>query len=183
MSNSKQSPAKNIVPAFALSSGLTFLFYLLQADIGISLADEGFLWYGTIATAGGQIPFRDFNSYDPGRYLWTAGWSFVLGDGIMALRLSTTIFKMIGLGFGLLALRRVISSWRGLLLAGLFLELWMFPRFKSFEHGLAMMAVYFCVWLIENPSPRRHFIVGIFVGLAAFFGRNHGLITFWRFLP
>jgi len=36
-------------------------------------------------------------------------------------------------------------------------------------------AIYFAVLLIERPSNFRHFIVGVFVGLAAFFGRNHGL--------
>lgn len=143
MSDWKQPADKNIILALAVSFVLTALFYFLQADIGLKIGDEGFLWYGTMATASGKIPFRDFQSYDPGRYYWTAAWSFILGDGLMALRLSVAIFQGIGLFFGLLAVRRVVSSWWGLFLAGLLLILWMHPRHKLFESSIVMMAVFF----------------------------------------
>lgn len=153
----------------------------LQGDIGLNLADEGFLWYGAIQTALGKVPIRDFQSYDPGRYYWTAAWLMLFGKGIISLRVSVGIFQFVGLTFGLLALRRVVRSRWMLAVAGFLLLIWMIPRHKVFESSLAMAGVYFAVRLIEDPSLRRHFISGIFVGIAAFFGRNHGLYSFLAF--
>ena len=39
---------------------------------------------------------RDFQAYDPGRYAWTAAWSFVLGDSLVALRLGCVLFGCLG---------------------------------------------------------------------------------------
>ena len=164
-----------------LSLVLTLASFLIQGNIGISLGDEGFLWYGTIQTALGKIPLRDFQSYDPGRYYWCAAWSALLGPGIMSLRLSVAIFQFAGLCFGLLTLRRIIRSWVMLSLSGFLLLIWMHPRHKFFEPSIAMGAVYFAVRLIENPSLRQHYISGIFVGIAAFFGRNLGGYSFLSF--
>jgi hypothetical protein len=170
-----------IIPSSLTTALLAFtlvgISFWLQGNIGIGLADEGFLWHGTLATIDGNVPLRDFRSYDPGRYYWGAACSFILGDGIIALRLSTAIFQAIGLLCGLLALRRVIHSWWGLVSAGVLLLIWMHPRWKLFESSLAMMAVYFAIILLEQPTFKRHFIAGFFVGISAFFGRNHGLYT------
>ena len=160
---------------------LVSISFSLQGNIGINLPDEGFLWYGTIQTAQGDVPIRDFQSYDPGRYYWTSFWSLLLGPGIMSLRMSLGIFQVVGLTLGLLALRRVISSWWVLIVAGFVLLVWMMPRQKVFECSLTLAAVYFAVRLMENPSWRQHLISGVFVGLAAFIGRNHGLYLFLAF--
>ncbi len=166
-----------ILLAFSLT---TFLF-LLEGNIGLNLADEGSLWYGTIHTALGEVPLRDFQSYDPGRYYWTAFWSIFLGHGIMALRISVAIFGAIGLSLGLLAARRVIDSFWSLSLVGLLLIVWMFPRHKLFDVSISMSAVFFAVRLLEKPSLLRHFSAGLFVGVAAFLGRNHGLYCLLAF--
>ena len=164
-----------------IASALVIFSLLLQGNIGLNLADEGYLWYGTVQTASGQVPFRDFQSYDPGRYHWTGLWSMVLGKGIMSLRISVGIFQAIGLTLGLLALRRVIRSQWMLTIGGLLLLVWMIPRHKVFESSLTMAGVYFAFELIRSPSLRRHFISGIFVGIAGYFGRNHGLYNFLAF--
>jgi len=83
---------------------------------------------------------------------------------------------------GLLAARRIAQHPALLTLIGCVLVLWMFPRYKFFEHSLAMMAVYLAARLLENPGLGRHFVAGLFVGLAAFFGRNHGLYCGLGFL-
>ena len=172
---------KDIIRTALLAFGLVALSYWVQGNIGLNLADEGYLWYGTIHTAAGQVPLRDFQSYDPGRYYWGALWSYVLGDGIMALRASTAIFQAIGLFLGLLAARRAVRSYWLLALVGILLVVWMYPRHKLFEPAIALSGVFFAVRLIERPELRRYFFSGVFIGLAAFFGRNHGLYLFSAF--
>jgi len=174
-------PRYAIVKIALISSVLVGLSFWLQGSINIGLSDEGYLWYGAIHTALGKVPIRDFQSYDPGRYYWAAIWSFLFGDGILALRLSTAVFQFIGLTLGLLAARRAVSSYWALALVGLLLVVWMYPRHKLFDISLSMAAVFFAVRLLERPTLWRHFSAGLFVGLAAFFGRNHGFYGFFAF--
>lgn len=54
----------------------------------------------------------------------------------------------------------------------------MFPYFKVFEPTVEITAVYVGLCLLEQPSRKRHFLAGVFVGVAVFFGRNHGLYSF-----
>lgn len=158
-----------------LSVLLVSCSFLLQGNIGLNLADEGFLWCGSVQTSGGDVPLKDFQSYSPGRYYWSVAWFKLFGSGIVGLRMSNALFQALGLCFGLLVARRSVSSLWILFLLGILLTVWMFPRHKLFEPSLAMAAIYFAVLLIDKPSVQRHFISGLFVGLAAFFGPNHGL--------
>jgi hypothetical protein len=158
----------------ALSALLVGLSLLLQIDIDLNLADEGFLWYGAWRTAAGDVPLRDFQAYDPGRYYWVAALSPLVGDGIHGLRAAVAAFWVVGLTLGLLAARRAVRSWVMLAGGGVILTLWLFPRWV-FEPALAMAAVFFATRLLEQPTPGRHFAAGAFVGVAAFFGRNHAL--------
>ena len=165
-----------------LSLSLVALSTLLHYNIGLNLTNEGYLWYGSVQTLAGKVPMRDFRSYDPGRYYWCAGWMKLLGEGIISLRISNAIFQTIGLTLGLLAIRRVIRSWLLMVVAGSILLMWMTPRYKVIDSSLAMAGVFFAVRLLEKPSSRRFLISGIFVGLAGFLGRNHGLYNFLAFL-
>lgn len=164
-----------VIKIVLLSMILVSVSLLLQGDIGLNLSDEGYLWYGQIETALGRVPIRDFQSYDPGRYYWAAFWSLLFGDGIMALRVSTAIFQAIGLTLGLLAARRAVKSYPMLIFTGIILIVWMYPRHKLFDISLSMASVFFALRLFERPSLMRHFAAGVFVGIAAFIGRNHGL--------
>lgn len=160
---------------FLLSVFLVVSWFLLTGNVGLDLMDEGYLWYDTHQTVHGAVPIRDFRSYDPGRYYWGAFWTTIFGEGIQALRISTAIVQLFGIFLGLLIARRVIGSNRGLVIVGILLLLWMWPRNKLFEHTLAISAVFFAVRLIEVPRPGRYFQAGAIVGLAAFFGKNLGL--------
>lgn len=165
------SPGYSVVLAASLALG----FFGLTGSIGIDLSDEGYLWYGVIRTAAGDLPLRDFQSYDPGRYLWSAAWSLALGQGIVSLRLSLAIFQVIGLSCGLLAARRISTHPASQAFFGLVLLLWAYPRHKLFESSMAMINVYIATRVMERPTPRTIFVCGVIVGLCATFGRNHGL--------
>ena len=157
-----------------LTLSLSVGWYFFDAELGVNFSDEGYLWYGTEAVRQGLVPMRDFQAYDPGRYWWTAGWSLVLGNGLMPLRLSCVLFQCLGVFAGLLAARRLCRHWAFLFGVALLLCAWMHPRYKLFEQSIALMFIYAGVLLLEKPSLRRHFCVGIFGGLMACMGRNHG---------
>jgi hypothetical protein len=152
--------------------------FAAQGRQGISLFDEGFLWYGAQQTAHGKVPLRDFQSYDPGRYYWSAAGMRLFGEGVVALRFSETVFQILGLWVGLLAASRVIQNWALLAAVGAMLILWMVPSHKLFDHALLLCGAWIAVRLIEEPSPIRIFTAGFFLGLCVFFGRNHALYTF-----
>jgi len=167
-----------VLKVILLAALLSAFAFYLQSAIDINLADEGYLLYGVVRTAAGKVPIRDFSAYDPGRYYWMAGWSYLFGEGLLAMRFSFSLFGGIGLCFGLLAARRAVRSFWGLAFVAVLLEIWIFPRFHSFEIAFAMGTVFFATRLIEAPTFKRHFVAGVFVGLAAFFGRNLGLYGF-----
>ncbi|MFL6529441.1 MAG: hypothetical protein ACJ8KX_03120 [Chthoniobacterales bacterium] len=164
-----------VIGLVAITCAIAIGWFLLDGNVGFNLADEGYLWYGTEALLRGEVPMRDFEAYDPGRYVWTAAWSFIVGHGMVPLRLSCVFFGCLGVIAGLLAVRRVSRNWFFLGAVALLLSLWMQPRYKAFEQSIALMAVYAGVLLLERPSLRRHFALGVFGGICAFFGRNHGL--------
>lgn len=171
-----------VYKAAILAPLAVFALFYLERNVGLGFSDEGFLWYGTWRTSLGEVPLRDFQSYDPGRYYWGVAWSYLFGNGIIALRLSNTIFQLLGFYLGLLALSRVVRTWPAFLISSVILLLWMYPRHKLFEPSIAMAAVYFMLILVEKPSSLRYFIGGVFVGAVAFFGRNHGVYAFLAFL-
>ena len=100
----------NYVKSLLISSVLAGAFYFKFYDIGLILADEGFLWYGSWQTSLGEIPLRDFQSYDPGRYYWIALFFKLFGAGPISLRASLCVMQIIAISFGLLILQRVIRS-------------------------------------------------------------------------
>jgi hypothetical protein len=167
---------------------LTAGFFALVGRVNFNATEEGYLWYGALRTAAGEVPLRDFQSYDPGRYYWCAILGGVFGHGVLGLRLSVACFQALGMFFGLLAARRALKSSWSLIPTGLFYLAWMFPRHKLFESAIALTAVFFAVRLLERPNARRHFEAGAFVGLAGFFGRNHaaycaaGIFCLWLVL-
>jgi hypothetical protein len=175
-------PWKEALLAGGLAAALVAILLVAQWRVDFNVADEGFQWYGAIETAHGGVPLRDFASYDPGRYYWSAAWARLLGDGILELRLSTAVFQLLGLWCGLLAARRAVRRPWALALVGVALALWMTPRHKLFEPSLAMAAVWIGVRLVERPTARRHFAAGALVGVATFFGKNHGVYMLAAFL-
>ena len=149
---SESEDNRTVLKVIVLAAVLTGVSYYLQHDIGINMADEGFLLYGAVQTAAGKVPIRDFAGYDPGRYYWLAGWSFVFGEGLGAMRFYLSLFSFIGVSLGLLAARRVVRSFWGLLPLGAILTIWMFPRFHPFEMAFAMGTVFLPSVFLRRPA-------------------------------
>jgi hypothetical protein len=163
--------------AIAVAAAIAAL-YSLEGAVGFNLADEGFLWYGAQRVLLGEVPIRDFASYDPGRYYWSAAFMGVSGDnGILSLRMAGAIFQALGLFLAMLVLRRGAprASLIFLVLAGATLLLWMLPRHKVFDVTLSVLLIAALSQLIERPTTIRYFLMGMLVGAVAIFGRNHGV--------
>jgi hypothetical protein len=139
--------------------------------------DEGYLWYGTLRTLDGQVPLRDFRSYEPGRYYWSALWMLVLGRGVLALRVAQHGFYFLGLSCGLLALRLGGVEWPAVIAAGITLTAWAYPNYKLFEPALAMAAVLAGTILLESPDTATAAAAGVTAGATAFFGVNYSLYS------
>lgn len=164
--------------ALSLSIFTVVALFMWQGHRGLNLWDEGYLWYGAQRVMLGEVPIRDFMSYDPGRYYWSAALMTAGGDdGIMALRRAVAIFQAAGLFVGLL-----LAGWNPknrsftwLLLSAVTLAVWMFPRHKLFDISLSVLLTGVLAFLISNPTRLRFFFAGACIGFVAVFGRNHGV--------
>jgi len=157
---------------------VVFILFKWQGNIIFNLWDEGYLWYGAQRVMLGEVPTRDFLSYEPGRYYWSAALMSLWGDnGIMTLRGAVAIFQVIGLFVGLLLIAHAAKKQNlfYLLLAAITLVAWMFPNFRLFDISLSIFSIGLLTFLIQNPTTRGYFFAGLGVGLLAVFGRNHGV--------
>lgn len=155
--------------------------FLLEGHAGFNLWDEGYLWYGVQRVLHGEVPVRDFLSYDPGRYYWAAGllWLFH-AHGIIAVRAATAAFAALGvIGAGLLVLHgssgRMATRLVLCAFAMVLCLLWMLPWWKGYDAATSVILTASLARVLAYPSARRFLVHGIVVGLAAVLGRNHGL--------
>ena len=164
--------------SFIIASFLAGLFFISQGHLIFYIFDESFLWYGVQRVLLGEVPIRDFASYDPGRYYWSASVMSLIGQrGIMGLRIAETLFQAIGLSFGLWLIARTQKkqNFMYLLLSGIILIIWMYPRYKFFDLSISIFLMSILTALIEHPNKKFFFLTGLCIGLFAVFGRNHGV--------
>lgn len=163
---------------FAMSCAIVTGLFLWQGWQDFSLSDEGFLWYGAQRVIAGEVPLRDFQAYDPGRYYWSAAIMTIWGDGgIVALRAATAACQVVGLAIALLLIsgrsRRLNVPM--IILAAATFSVWMYPRHKLFDITLSVALIAALAFMIRGASPKSCFAAGVVVGFAAVFGRNHGV--------
>src|SRR3954462_7984700 len=167
-----------ICEAVLLGAAASLTVFALQWRYGFLWSDEGWLWYISQRTALGQVPLRDFFSYDPGRYYWSALISKLTGSsGLYQQILANYLFAIIGLAAVYFVMIRagLNRSWRVaiLLLLGIVIG---FPRHKIYEQILSLICVGAIAFVFEEPQKlKRWFLLGVATGLAAFFGRNSGV--------
>jgi hypothetical protein len=188
MSEPIRTPSDPVWLIPLLACGSVLGLFLWEGHYGLSLWDEGFLWYGVQRVLQGEVPIRDFMAYDPGRYYGAAALMALQGDdGIVSLRIATAVLQAGALAIALWtiaprmgALPTVLGSARlpraiFLALSTVTLVLWMFPREKVFDVSVSIALVGILAFLFDAPSRRRSFLTGLVVGLAAVVGRNHGV--------
>jgi hypothetical protein len=161
-----------------IAVAVVLTLFLWQGHYGFNIGDEGYLWYGVQRTMVGEIPIRDFQSYDPGRYYWSAILMLAWGNnGITALRGSVAVFQAIALFFALFLLprRNLRIDFALTLVAVVTFALWMYPRHKLFDISLSISLIFVLTLLVRRPCLWRFFFAGVAVGFAAVFGRNHGV--------
>jgi len=161
-----------------LAIAVVIIFFLWGAFKNFDLWDEGFLWYGVQRVMLGEVPIRDFMAYDPGRYYWSALIMRLLGsNGIIALRISLAMFQTIGVFAGLTLISREAKNkdLLFLLISAAAMVLWMTQFCKIPDYTISIITIYLLAGMIRNPNPNSFFLGGVGLGLAAIFGRNHGL--------
>lgn len=159
---------------FCLTAG----YVLAIAHIGLGLQDPGLHWYSAQRVLAGDIPLRDFDAYDPGRYYLAAAVMFILhSHGWLAFDVSLALCAGACLWLANSMVFRGQAStglWLFLTVTLSFL-LWLVPLFKAFDIVSSMVLVVSLAWLLQQPTPRRFFVNGLVVGAIAIIGRNHGL--------
>jgi len=169
----------NIARAMLLGLVLVVGLFVWEGHQGFSLFDEGYLWYGVQRVMAGDVPIRDFQAYDPGRYYWSAGlMSLTRTHGIMAVRETVVILAALALAAALgwlVVIDKKRSHFFYIIICALTLVAWMVPRHKIFDISISIGLVCVLACLVRRPSSLNHFLAGLTVGLAAYFGRNHGL--------
>ena len=171
----------NFIIAGVSSLIITVLWFCLTWHYGFDLADEGYYWYGSQRVLRGEVPMRDFLSYDIARYYWSALVMYILGDdGAFAARLSAMIFQFTGTVFGvyicLLALRdKGGIRWIFALLVAAVFTLWVDPYYKAYDHATSILIVVMLVLMLKSVKPLEWLGAGVWLGIAAIFGRNHGV--------
>lgn len=154
------------------------LGFALQWRYGFNWADEGLLWYASQRTALGDVPIRDFFSYDPGRYYWNSVFFHVFDDaGLFTLLLAGAAFGAVGLAAIWIALGRAGLHWTLRVACAILIAIALgFPRHKVYEQSLSLILVAIVFFVLCDPGrARRWFTFGMVAGLAAFVGRNHGV--------
>jgi hypothetical protein len=176
-----RADAAQIAAIAALSIALVAGAFYLQGDIGLTLSEEGHLWYVTERTALGDVPVRDFRGYEPGRYYLGALWFNIFGRGILGLRAALAAVTAVGLVCGLSAFRTVTRARAIVPVMAVLLFLWIAPPYKAYETAVPLSAICVALALTRRPEPRRFFMAGLFVGFAGFIRIDHALyaaITF-----
>ena len=120
-----------ILLLLSLSTLLVGVFYLPGIKTDLNIADEGYLWYGTLKVLEGEVPIRDFRAYDPGRYYWLALWMGGLGRTLMSLRIGLLITQIGALTAGLTAVYIATDEALPVILMGFALVAWMYPRHEG----------------------------------------------------
>jgi hypothetical protein len=174
-----QQPVIGVWQVAILAFLFVSVFFVWESHQGFNLADDSYLWYGVQRVLAGEIPIRDFQAYDPGRYYLGALFMGLSGaKGIMALRYVLVVVQLLAMAAALASIASVRPLRGGitfLSICALTFAIWMVPRYKMFDMAVAITQVCMFACLIRRTSPSNFFLSGLVLGFATYIGRNHGL--------
>jgi hypothetical protein len=161
-----------------LAVAIPVAMYLVQHDIGLSLVDEGFVWYGSQRVLAGELPIRDFQSYDLGRYYLYAAGMWVFGSaGITPLRAACAVLAALTVGIAAVLMQR--SRPQQPLATGLGIvsvAVWLVPYYKVADSFAVLVLLAGLSRAVHaGRSPRCWFEYGACLGVASLIGINHAL--------
>jgi len=165
---------------FWIAAGLAsiILIEFLENPRGLSLADEGFLWFGVSQHVRGRRAIRDFYAYLPGRYMLAAPL-YRLWPSIRSIRWSTTLFLCFSFVSISIIFRVTLGPTPCLLILGALLGLTTRPRHKRIDATLAaLLAAMLGLHLTANSS-WVSLSLGFVTALVLMFNLNHFL--YWTF--
>ena len=128
--------------------------FLIQWNYGFGWSDEGLLWYVSQRTALGEVPIRDFFSYDPGRYYWSSLFFYLTdGNGLFNQLFANAAFGAIGLAAIWFAMCRSGIGWKWRITGAILVTIALgFPRHKIFEQSLSLVAVSTVFFVLLKPQ-------------------------------
>ena len=159
-----------------LAIAVPLAMFAVQGRVGLGLGDEGFLWYGAQRVLAGELPLRDFQAYDVGRYYWSAAWMWLAGDsGVVVLRAGNAVAACGTVALAALLIRGDRSSTSSTTIGVLTFALWMYPDFKVADSFAALLLVAGLARALYAPGPRGWLLHGTCIGIAGVIGINHAL--------
>src|ERR1035437_7913309 len=158
---------------------LSFLYLCLFRHFTAMEPDEGILLQGAQRILAGQVPYRDFFSfYTPGSYYALALLFKIFGSSLPVARTALALAGAILSSITYLLARRVCSRSIALTLAALATLTTLPYRFlvlHNWDSTLwACLALYGAVRLLEMPSRKWAFALGLFTSLTVLFEQSKG---------
>ena len=151
---------------------LVALFYVPLANVGVDLADEGYLLFGSKAVVEGAVPIRDFRAYDPGRYYWCALWIKAFGCKFAAIRFAMAFIMVGSLSLSATTIYLATMDWLLSVMVCLVSFVWMRPHHKQIEIFFSILTVFFLSHLLQTYFVPYALILGVLIGGSLFFGVN-----------
>ena len=146
---------------------IAFVDWTLQGRVGLSLWDEGFLWYGVQRIGFGEVPIRDFYAYDIGRYYLLAAFQTFWGDnGIVALRFGLAVLNGLILGVVGMWFYRLRLHGLWIIIGLMVINVWSYPHYRMPDMAVIVAAVLALAWMSRLPARSPHFFwVGVVYAL------------------
>ena len=152
----------------------------IQIDI---LFDQGYLWYGVQRVISGEVPIRDFSSYDLGRYYLIANAINFIGiNNYFTFRLALGLVQLFGISTALILISRKLDLFKKedilyLIVTTVTITTWMFIPNRAFEASIPIIQILVFTHLIDKKTINSYFIGGLCIGISAVFGRNFGVYS------
>lgn len=165
----------NVLASLTVAVGVAAVFDGPALRTSLNVADEGYLWHGTLQVLERKVPIRDFRAYDPGRYYWCALFCLIFGRRNLSVRLAMLALRVVTLALLAGLIHHATGDWFATVLwtvaAGACSPRW----YKSTEGLSAVMAVTVAAALLDDFQPATQAVAGMFTGLSLVFGLNLAL--------